>query len=169
LIRNHVEFESERHDKLQRRAEQRAQSEQKYRQSNATYLGKSSIVEAFVRTIVADLDGDFQRVTPSKYTRFWEVNTKESTEWGLEIWTLQMSTNRRLLVTNDGYIGLGPMKARQGDHVCILYGCSVPVILREINGGFSLIGEAYVHGCMDGEALALVNEGKLSEKEWILF
>jgi hypothetical protein len=169
LIRNHVEYESERHDKIQRRAEQRAQREQKYRQSNAMYLGKSSIVEAFVRTIVADLDEDFQRVTPSKYTRFWEVNTKENAEWGLEIWTLQMSTNRRLLVTNDGYIGLGPIKARQGDHVCILYGCSVPAILREINGGFSLIGEAYVHGCMDGEALTLVNEGKLSEKEWILF
>jgi GTPase SAR1 family protein len=62
LIRNHIEFESERNDKLQSRAEQRAQREQKYRQS--------SLVGAFVRTIAADLDVNFQSVTPSKYTRF---------------------------------------------------------------------------------------------------
>jgi hypothetical protein len=169
LTRNHVEFESERREKLQRREEERAQRERKCCQNKATYPGKCCIVEALVRTIVADLDEDFQRVTPSKYTRFWEVNTEESTEWGLEVWALQMCTNRRLLVTTDGYVGLGPVKARQGDHVCILYGCSVPLIFREIKSGFSLVGEAYVHGFMDGEALALVNEGKLREKEWILF
>jgi hypothetical protein len=169
MTQNDVKFESERHEKLQRRAEQRAQRERKYYKNKAIYSGKCGIVEAFVRTIVADLDQDFQRVTPSRYTRFWEVNTKESTEWGLEVWALQMSTNRRLLVTKDGYVGLGPIKARQGDHVCILYGCSVPLIFRELKGGFSLVGEAYVHGFMDGEAIALVNEGKLKEKEWILF
>jgi hypothetical protein len=43
------------------------------------------------------------------------------------------------------------------------------LVFREIKGGFSLVGEAYVHGFMDGEALALVNEGRLKEKEWILF
>jgi hypothetical protein len=169
LTRKHVEFKSERHEKLQRRAEKRAQRERKYHQNKATYPGKCGIVESFVRTIVADLDQDFQRVTPSKYTRFWEVNAEESTEWGLDVWALQMSTNRRLLVTDDGYVGLGPIKARQGDHICILYGCSVPLVFREIKGGFSLVGEAYVHGFMDGEALALVNEGRLKEKEWILF
>jgi hypothetical protein len=51
-----------------------------------------------------------------------------------------------------------------GDLVCILFGCSVPVILREITGKLrkprdgrvyhELIGEAYIHGKMDGEALS---------------
>lgn len=168
LIRNHIDFDSEKIEKLQRREEQRTQRQRKYQQTQTAYPGKCDIVEAFVRTIVADLDEDFQRVTPSKYTRFWEVNAKESNEWGLEVWALQMATNRRLLVTNDGYIGLGPIMARQGDHVCILYGCSVPLILREVQGGLSLVGEAYVHGLMDGEALALLDEGRLREKEWIL-
>jgi hypothetical protein len=45
-------------------------------------------------------------------------------------------------------------------HECILLGCSVPVILRPnptvdgVEDAFEFIGEAYVHGIMDDEALA---------------
>ncbi|KAF2721787.1 hypothetical protein K431DRAFT_223329, partial [Polychaeton citri CBS 116435] len=37
---------------------------------------------------------------------------------------------RRLVQTKDGRLGLVDRKAARGDFVCILYGCSVPVILR---------------------------------------
>ena len=54
------------------------------------------------------------------------------------------------------HFGLGPNEARRGDLICILYGCTVPVILREIedsvNPYYELIGECYVDGLMDGEA-----------------
>lgn len=54
--------------------------------------------------------------------------------------------------------GLAPTNAQEGDLICVLFGCSVPVILREMKteGGcyYYFIGEAYVHGMMDGEALA---------------
>lgn len=55
--------------------------------------------------------------------------------------------------------GLAPMGTEEGDIICILFGCSVPVIVREhrsLAGEFEyyeLIGEAYVYGLMDGEAL----------------
>ncbi|KAL7896603.1 heterokaryon incompatibility domain-containing protein [Trichoderma sp. TUCIM 5745] len=51
--------------------------------------------------------------------------------------------------------GLAPKEAEDGDLVCILFGCTVPVILRPIEdlGLYKLIGEAYVHGVMDGEAV----------------
>lgn len=51
--------------------------------------------------------------------------------------------------------GLAPKEAEEGDLVCILFGCTVPVILRPIEdmGLYKLIGEAYVHGVMDGEAM----------------
>jgi hypothetical protein len=57
-------------------------------------------------------------------------------------------------------LGLCSQKTRVGDKVCILFGCSVPVILREhpAEGGrdacFEFIGECYAHGKMDGEAIA---------------
>ncbi len=54
--------------------------------------------------------------------------------------------------------GLGPKAMREHDFVCILFGCSVPVVLREktsLSGRYyELIGECYAHGLMDGEALA---------------
>jgi hypothetical protein len=37
--------------------------------------------------------------------------------------------------------------------ICILYGCVKPFILRKIGDGYELIGDAYVHGIMDGEFL----------------
>lgn len=76
---------------------------------------------------------------------------------------------RRLMVTDAGRIGLGPRNMQKGDVVCVLFGCSVPVVLRRLDqpqledgGGrlFRFIGECYLDGFMDGEALEL---GKASE------
>jgi hypothetical protein len=56
-------------------------------------------------------------------------------------------------VTADGKVGLGPDTLRADDHICVMAGGSVPFVIREIgNDRFSLIGEAYVQGLMDGEA-----------------
>lgn len=53
-------------------------------------------------------------------------------------------------------IGLAPSGMRQGDLVCISYGCSVPVIPRlaagTSTGSFGIAGEAYI-SFYDGETL----------------
>jgi hypothetical protein len=50
--------------------------------------------------------------------------------------------------------GIGPPKASNNDIICILFGCSVPVVLREVgNDKYHFIGECYVHEIMDGESL----------------
>ncbi|KAI0552265.1 heterokaryon incompatibility protein-domain-containing protein [Xylaria curta] len=60
--------------------------------------------------------------------------------------------NRALLVTKRGYLGLGPA-CQVGDYVCILRGGEVPFILRPTNGHFRLVGDAYIHGIMEGEGM----------------
>ncbi|KAK5744570.1 hypothetical protein LTR17_001965 [Elasticomyces elasticus] len=63
---------------------------------------------------------------------------------------------RRLLfiTTERRYLGYGPDSIRIGDQVWILAGGKVPFILRpKVNGRFELVGEAYVHGIMHGEAV----------------
>lgn len=66
--------------------------------------------------------------------------------------------------------GLGPRRAEKGDLICILFGCSVPVILRrhESNSCYELIGECYVHGKMEGEAFAGMDQDAI-EKEKMEF
>ncbi|KAL8342072.1 hypothetical protein RB601_005182 [Gaeumannomyces tritici] len=50
--------------------------------------------------------------------------------------------------------GIGPPETRVGDLVVILFGCSVPVILREQGPNrYEFVGEAFIFGKMEGEAV----------------
>ncbi|KAI0187307.1 heterokaryon incompatibility protein-domain-containing protein [Xylaria flabelliformis] len=59
---------------------------------------------------------------------------------------------RKLLLTDDGYIGLGPEFTEEEDLVCLLSGLVMPIILRPKDKGYQVVGEAYIHGIMFGEA-----------------
>lgn len=64
---------------------------------------------------------------------------------------------RRLIVTEKGYLGLTAEHVRTGDVVVIMMGGQVPLVLRQVQQHYVLIGEAYIDGIMDGEALAKSN------------
>lgn len=50
--------------------------------------------------------------------------------------------------------GLGPIMLEVGDIVCVLLGGNLPFVLRNRdNDEYCLVGESYVHGLMDGEAV----------------
>ena len=58
---------------------------------------------------------------------------------------------RSFVTTEKGYLGIEPSGARKGDVLCVLKGGDVPFVLRgKENGYWELVGEAYVHGIMDG-------------------
>lgn len=64
-----------------------------------------------------------------------------------------MFASKRLIATIRGYVGAVPISTRPGDLVSLLPGARVPFILRaRSDGRFRLVGEAYVHGIMQGEA-----------------
>lgn len=67
--------------------------------------------------------------------------------------------SRRLFITRDGYLGLGPATLQQGDSIWLVSGAKSFIALRqastEYNNHYRLIGESYVHGMMHGEALDL--------------
>uniref|UniRef100_A0A0B7KPA6 Heterokaryon incompatibility domain-containing protein n=1 Tax=Bionectria ochroleuca TaxID=29856 RepID=A0A0B7KPA6_BIOOC len=60
-------------------------------------------------------------------------------------------------ITSQGYIGQAPQSVEigrsKGDKVVLIAGCSVPFILRpQADGRYSVLGDCYLHGIMDGEA-----------------
>lgn len=64
-----------------------------------------------------------------------------------------MFASKRLVTTARGYVGAVPISTKSGDSVFVLPGAPVPFILRaRSDGKFTLVGEAYVHGIMQGEA-----------------
>lgn len=92
-----------------------------------------------------------------------------------------MAVGRRFITTEKGYIGFAPEKCEKGDLIVILPGGDVPYTLRpepiaddlrEQGHGssscYTILGDSYVHGIMDGEAFDLLEETKGELQEIVL-
>ncbi|KAI9148970.1 Heterokaryon incompatibility protein [Paramyrothecium foliicola] len=75
------------------------------------------------------------------------------------------TTMRRMFITRRGYLGLGPANTLEGDRIFLLHGGRTPFLLRKgtenLNAtvhrsedSYHFVGDCYVHGIMDGEAMA---------------
>lgn len=66
---------------------------------------------------------------------------------------------RRLIVRDRELLGMVSESNKKRGFICILYGCSVPVVLRKVRDeDTDEEGECYVHGLMDSEAFVLQRE-----------
>jgi hypothetical protein len=75
-------------------------------------------------------------------------------------WVRNYSSARHFFISEKGYIGLLPDDAKEGDKLILLIGGDPLYIIRpseesesELEDEFKLIGECYVHGLVDGQAL----------------
>ena len=92
------------------------------------------------------------------------AQTAEAVVWG-----------RRLIRTaKHGFLGLAPKETQERDIIAILYGLSVPVVLRQIHGTpdgdnvFILVGECFIYGMMDGEALRFKEVHGIQDQTFVL-
>lgn len=73
---------------------------------------------------------------------------------------------RKFFITSKGFFGIGPGALKEGDRVAVLLGSDVPFVIREADPDsldptmpvphdtkFKLVGECYVHGLMQGQAV----------------
>ena len=89
----------------------------------------------------------------------------------------KMVKERRFMLTQGGRMGWAPddmhdetgnNQVKVGDLVAIVFGCSTPLIIRCHLHRYQVVGEAYVEGVMDGEAVSLLQEG-VHKRESFLF
>jgi hypothetical protein len=136
--------------------------------------------ESLWRTLCCDMTTQIPaRRAPVEYTKGWELLWKQfqatKSDGSLDFTGIDISDfnsensssyiglsntigvhtiGRNLCVTAGRYLGHVPSGSQIGDKVCILFGSAVPFLLREDKDGFfELVGECYVHGIMDGEAM----------------
>lgn len=57
----------------------------------------------------------------------------------------------------------------QGDLICVVASCTMPLIIRRYEDGFHLVGECYVQGMMNGEAILNLEEKGLRFQEIRLY
>jgi hypothetical protein len=76
----------------------------------------------------------------------------------------------RYFHTKEGYLGWGPPGVKPNDSICVLRGCSMPVVLRahsdDICTWYEHVGGCFVLGYMDGEAAIKIKEGTLHVQEF---
>jgi hypothetical protein len=68
----------------------------------------------------------------------------------------EFGRGRALCITTDRKLCLSPLGTRPGDIVIVILGCDSPMILRPTTPDclqYWVVGEAFCHGIMDGEAL----------------
>ena len=73
----------------------------------------------------------------------------------------QRRTGLPFIFSHDGFIGIGPLGAQQGDEVHVVLGCRAPMVLRPTKEGqYQVVGAACVYGLNWGEGLlGLLPEG----------
>ncbi|KAF2840686.1 HET-domain-containing protein [Patellaria atrata CBS 101060] len=73
--------------------------------------------------------------------------------------------HRKFFCSEKGYFGIGPPVLQDGDKICVLFGANTPFILRpDVDGTHKLVGECYVNGLMNGEAIQMLQKGKLDSE-----
>ena len=127
---------------------------------------------------------NIQAFAPGDVEKFEQFRTvDEIPDWNaFEVYvTLNMNVPRQsFFITKKGFMGTGPPKLKAGDEAWVLCGGSVPFILRPLesksrdlagkglafvadgNKCYHLLGDGFVHGIMNGEAIKL-HEGSMTQ------
>jgi hypothetical protein len=95
-------------------------------------------------------------------TYFMAQREIESDKWRIRFLVEDTtSLNRRFFRSPKGYIGVADSRSRHTDIIAVLFGASVPLILRRIGEHYKVVGDSYLHGFMCGEAIQMMKYGKL--------
>ncbi len=135
------------------------------------HIQKPNKIAALSRTVIADRSYDdasgSQRATAAFYEDLHNVvyDAPFNTPAGIRgkycrSIVFRTTHGRQLFVSQKGYLGLGPADAKEGDILCILLGVRVPLVLRQERNHYTIIGDCYVDGVMDGELIEAMEAGK---------
>ena len=88
----------------------------------------------------------------------------------------EVTRNRKFCITELGRMGLVPASTEADDRIVVLFGMHTPVILRALASisndarptCYRLLGESFVPGLMDGEAIRAMKMGDLHADEFVL-
>ncbi|KAE9365935.1 hypothetical protein N431DRAFT_278717, partial [Stipitochalara longipes BDJ] len=132
----------------------------------ADYISGGTVAEAFDRTIVTDIvqdDPPHDYLYKRGHWVDWSLLESDPLSLdesdlckrhALEVALNRITFARRLFWTNGGYLGLGPAGMTERDVICVFHGGQVLYVLRDAGTGvYEFLGECYVHGLMDGEAI----------------
>ena len=135
------------------------------------YRSEQERWHAWWRTSIGERKNDLERATPDDEGRVRVakdtvdamanddldmVDFRSTDSQGIHKQMCAMMEYHRFGLTREGRIGWVPLAARTGDIVSLMRGSPVPVIIRrsQRRNSYLMVGQSYIHGIMDGEAVA---------------
>ena len=82
----------------------------------------------------------------------------------------RVNVRRRMVITSEGYVGMVLETVHKNDLIVALLGCTMPMALRpiptlnhdgEVSKRFEVVGECYIHGLMEGQAMEWLEKGEV--------
>jgi Heterokaryon incompatibility protein (HET) len=93
------------------------------------------------------------------------------TPWAKEVMLKPVASHlhgRTFGFMDDGKMALLPRDTKEGDHLCLLYGCRIPFVVRSCGGGYhELVGAAYLHHRINWEVFE--KKESWEQLQWIMF
>lgn len=122
--------------------------------SSITSLYENNIAQDILLEIQTEELEEGRRSLPDRVTEEMAEYFKAADRYELRN-IARAIAGRRLAVITKAYAGLVPTAAQRGDKIVVLKGFSVPFVMRRTSAGrFVLVGDCYIHGIMQGEALS---------------
>ena len=80
----------------------------------------------------------------------------------------RINVRRKLVTTAKGYVGMTMEMVEKGDVLCVLLGCTMPMVLRPAGEQFGVVAECYIHGLMEGKAMEWLENGECQLEDIVL-
>ena len=137
------------------------------------YRSEQERWHAWWRTFIGEMKDDFRRAPPDyerlvrSYknaidrlviigpNRYLPMRERKEIE-EIRACMTRMALHRKFCLSLEGRIGWVPRAAQTGDIISLMRGSTVPIIIRptQQENSYLMIGQSYIHGIMDGEAVA---------------
>ena len=108
--------------------------------------------------------------------RAWPDREQDEAQAEERSLTEEVTRNRKFCITELGRMGLVPASTEADDRIVVLFGMQTPVILRALApvsvdarpACYRLLGESFVSGLMDGEAIRAMKMGDLHADDFVI-
>jgi hypothetical protein len=139
---------------------------------NCTYLA-----EAVWRTLIADRSVNMISPCPRDYYLMYKEVVEQATQsltspnreskarlntrsflkaMGMSVHYSLRAPYAQFLITGSGLVGPETPDCERDDFVCVLRGCSMPVIMRRQRDSYAFLGCAYIHGIISARFMLVV-------------
>jgi hypothetical protein len=129
--------------------------------------GLDEVLLELVAGFAAQADDILKQEDESDSSDTFDQDIKDISPYLYFVSLFAIPANKRLGLVNQTLPTLVPLNTEEGDSIVVIHGTFMPLVLRPSRHGFRVVGPAYVHGLMDGEALVEESGYKAREIELV--